>query len=42
MRASLPYCAEDVRRTERGVLVGLSNEFGVAVKEICDRLERLE
>ncbi|MDR1272593.1 MAG: hypothetical protein LBK04_06390 [Clostridiales Family XIII bacterium] len=41
-RASLPYCKEDVRRTSSGVVISLSNEFGMAVKEICDRLEELE
>jgi hypothetical protein len=41
-RVSLPYCKEDVRRTSSGVVISLSNEFGMAVKEICDRLEELE
>jgi len=36
--ASFPYCEEDVRKFERYTDIGLANAFGLAVKELCDRI----
>ena len=33
-----PFCEEDVREAERYTDVCLANAFGVAVKDVCDRL----
>jgi|GEM_PF-2190709 len=35
---AFPYCEEDVRRLDRYVDIGLANAFGLAVKELCDKI----
>jgi len=37
-KAVFPVCEEDVRRKGRHTDVGVANAFGLAVKEICDRI----
>jgi len=39
MAAVFPVCEEDVRMQGGYTDVGISNAFGLAVKEICDRIE---
>jgi len=38
LTAVFPVCEEDVRRHGRYTDVGISNAFGLAVKEVCDRI----
>jgi len=39
LSAAFPYCAEDIRKTDGYTDVGIANAFGLAVKELCDRIE---
>ena len=43
LEAVFPVCAEDIRKRDGYTDVGLANDFGLAVKEVCDRItgERL-
>jgi len=36
--AAFPCCPEDVRRLGEGTDVGLANAFGLAVKDVCDKI----
>ena len=38
LSAAFPFCPEDIRRQEGYTDVGLANSFGLAVKELCDRI----
>jgi len=38
IEAAFPCCPEDVRKLGDGTDVGLANAFGLAVKEVCDRI----
>ena len=38
LRASFPYCEEDIKNVDGHTEVGLANNFGLAVKEVCDRI----
>ena len=38
LKAAFPVCYEDVRRREGYTDVGIANAFGLAVKELCDRI----
>ena len=38
LNAAFPVCDEDIRRKGDHTDVGLANAFGLAVKEICDRI----
>ena len=35
---AFPYCEEDIRQVDGRVDVGLANAFGLAVKEVCDKI----
>ena len=38
LASALPRCREDIRRLDDKTDVGLANTFGLAVKEICDKI----